>query len=61
VRSTSPSANPISERSSLIGSYYELGSPEYDALLPPGTRQPGSRAVIILEVYKVATVSLIVE
>ncbi|KAJ2918119.1 hypothetical protein MD484_g2293, partial [Candolleomyces efflorescens] len=37
------------------GSYYELGSPEYDALLPPGTRQPGSRAVIILKVYKVAT------
>ncbi|RXW20391.1 hypothetical protein EST38_g5460 [Candolleomyces aberdarensis] len=37
------------------GSFYELGSPEYDAVLPPGTRQPGSRAVIMLDVYKVAT------
>lgn len=34
---------------------------EYDALLPPGQRQPGSRAVIILDVYKVTTVSRIVE
>ena len=37
---------------------YEIGTPEYDALLPEDKRQPGSRAVIALDVYKVASVSL---
>ncbi|KAF6760430.1 hypothetical protein DFP72DRAFT_1062816 [Ephemerocybe angulata] len=38
-----------------IGSFYELGTPEYDALLPAGTRQPGSRAIVVVDVYKVGT------
>ncbi|TFK23295.1 hypothetical protein FA15DRAFT_705557 [Coprinopsis marcescibilis] len=37
------------------GSFHEFGSEEYDRLLPPGTRQPGSRAVIVVDVYKVGT------
>lgn len=36
------------------GSYHEFGSAEYNRLLPLGTRQPGSRAVIIVDVWKVA-------
>lgn len=41
------------------GSYHEFGTPEYNKLLPPGTRQPGSRAVIIVDIWKVGTVSRI--
>ncbi|KAG6811345.1 hypothetical protein H0H92_007852 [Tricholoma furcatifolium] len=37
------------------GSVYEFGTPEYNALLPEGIRHPGSRAVIALDVFKVAT------
>jgi len=37
------------------GSVFEFGSPEYNALLPEGKRHPGSRAVIFLDVFKVAT------
>ncbi|KAH6910001.1 pyridoxamine phosphate oxidase [Coprinopsis sp. MPI-PUGE-AT-0042] len=36
------------------GSYHEFGSAEYNRLLPLGTRQPGSRAVIIVDIWKVA-------
>ncbi|EAU86871.2 pyridoxamine phosphate oxidase [Coprinopsis cinerea okayama7 len=37
------------------GSYHEFGTAEYNKLLPPGTRQPGSRAAIIVDVWKVST------
>ncbi|KAF5381692.1 hypothetical protein D9615_005595 [Tricholomella constricta] len=37
------------------GSVYEFGTPEYNALLPEGTRHAGSRAVIALDIFKVAT------
>ncbi|KAF8651979.1 hypothetical protein AX16_004540 [Volvariella volvacea WC 439] len=37
------------------GTVHEFGSPEYDSFLPPGKRQPGSRAVIIIDVHKVGT------
>jgi len=39
------------------GFCYQLGTPEYDALLSSDRRLPGSRAVIGLDVYKVGTVS----
>ncbi|EEB99435.1 hypothetical protein MPER_00893, partial [Moniliophthora perniciosa FA553] len=34
---------------------YELETPEYNALIPPEKRKPGSRSVIMVEVHKVAT------
>ncbi|KAF5309058.1 hypothetical protein D9619_013586 [Psilocybe cf. subviscida] len=37
------------------GFIYEIGSPEYEALLPPGKRIPGSRAIIGLDITKVGT------
>lgn len=39
------------------GFFHEIGSPEYDALLPSHMRQPGSRAAIGLDIHKVGTVS----
>ena len=42
--------------SPVAGFFYELGTPEYDALMPPGKRIPGTRAIIGLDVYKVGTV-----
>ncbi|KAJ8515106.1 hypothetical protein ONZ45_g7416 [Pleurotus djamor] len=39
------------------GTVYEFGSPEYNELLPPSSpnRKPGSRAIIMIDVYKVGT------
>ncbi|KAK0186846.1 hypothetical protein F5146DRAFT_1113709 [Armillaria mellea] len=37
------------------GKFYEFGTPEYNALIPPETRHPGSRAVIMIDVHKVGT------
>ncbi|KAL0565842.1 hypothetical protein V5O48_016180, partial [Marasmius crinis-equi] len=37
------------------GTAYEFGTPEYNALVPPESRQPGSRSVIVVDVHKVAT------
>ncbi|KAJ2923389.1 hypothetical protein H1R20_g13705, partial [Candolleomyces eurysporus] len=37
------------------GKVYEFGTPEYDTFLPPEKRQPGSRAVIWVDVHKVGT------
>ncbi|KAJ3513024.1 hypothetical protein NLJ89_g3182 [Agrocybe chaxingu] len=37
------------------GFFYEIGTPEYEALLPADKRIPGSRAVIGLDVHKVGT------
>jgi hypothetical protein len=42
----------------LSGSFHEMGTPEYEALLPVGSRQPGSRAVVVVDVYKCGTVSM---
>ena len=38
------------------GTIHEIGSQEYEFLLPSSIRQPGSRAVIIIDVFKVGTV-----
>lgn len=38
------------------GSVHEFGTPEYDALVPPAKRHTSSRAAIVIDVYKVATV-----
>jgi hypothetical protein len=43
----------------MAGFFYELGTPEYNALMPPGKRIPGTRAIIGLDVYKVGTVGQI--
>lgn len=37
------------------GTIHEIGSQEYEYLLPSSIRQPGSRAVIIIDVFKVGT------
>ncbi|KAI0369989.1 hypothetical protein BV20DRAFT_331788 [Pilatotrama ljubarskyi] len=37
------------------GTVHEFGSPEYDALIPPEHRRPGSRAAIVIDVHKVGT------
>ena len=39
-----------------LGSVHEFGSREYEALIPPEERRPGSRAAIVLDVHKVSTV-----
>jgi hypothetical protein len=36
---------------------HEFGSPYYNRLLPENTRNAGSRAVIVIDVHKVGTVS----
>jgi len=48
-------SNALLKRSSS-GFFHEIGSPEYDALLPSHLRQPGSRAAIGLDIHKVGTV-----
>ena len=40
------------------GTIHEIGSQEYEFLLPSSIRQPGSRAVIIIDVFKVGTVRI---
>lgn len=40
------------------GSYHEYGSPEYNSYIPEEKRTPGSRAVIVIDIHKVGTVSL---
>jgi len=37
------------------GTVYEFGTPEYDALLPPEKRRPGSRCAVVIDVHKVGT------
>ncbi|KZT24398.1 hypothetical protein NEOLEDRAFT_1148755 [Neolentinus lepideus HHB14362 ss-1] len=37
------------------GTVHEFGTPEYDFYLPSGKRAPGSRAVIVADIYKVGT------
>jgi len=37
------------------GTVYEFGSPEYEALLPPEKRHVGSRAIIMIDVFKAST------
>ncbi|ESK92842.1 pyridoxamine phosphate oxidase [Moniliophthora roreri MCA 2997] len=37
------------------GTVYEFGTPEYNDLIPPEKRKPGSRSVIMVDVHKVAT------
>lgn len=39
-----------------VAKVFEFGTPEYEELLPAGKRQPGSRAVIWVDVHKVGTV-----
>lgn len=42
-----------------LGIWHEYGTPEYDELCPAAERLPGSRAVIVVSVHKVGTVSSI--
>jgi len=44
----------------LSGTVHELGTAEYEKFIPPEKLQVGSRAVIVLDVHKVSTVSLVV-
>ncbi|KAF9450859.1 hypothetical protein P691DRAFT_809379 [Macrolepiota fuliginosa MF-IS2] len=37
------------------GTVYERDTPEYNALLPPEERQPGSRSIIMVDIHKVGT------
>ncbi|KAI0638781.1 hypothetical protein C8Q77DRAFT_1213548 [Trametes polyzona] len=37
------------------GTVHEFGSPEYDALITPETRRPGSRSAIVIDVHKVGS------
>jgi len=37
------------------GTVHEFGTPEYESLIPPETRQPGSRAAIVVDVHKVGS------
>ncbi|KAI0641203.1 hypothetical protein C8Q79DRAFT_885080, partial [Trametes meyenii] len=37
------------------GTVCEYGTPEYDELIPPEHRRPGSRAAIVVDVHKVGT------
>lgn len=38
------------------GTVHEFGTPEYEELIPAESRKPGSRAAIVIDVYKVGTV-----
>ncbi|KAG0700601.1 hypothetical protein DFH29DRAFT_807469 [Suillus ampliporus] len=38
-----------------IGTVYEYGTQEYESLIPPETRKPGSRAAIVIDVYQCQT------
>ncbi|KAI9568101.1 hypothetical protein HD554DRAFT_818744 [Boletus coccyginus] len=38
-----------------VGTVHEYGTPEYNALIPAETCKPGSRAVIVVDVYQVGT------
>ncbi|KAH7882436.1 hypothetical protein F5I97DRAFT_366362 [Phlebopus sp. FC_14] len=38
-----------------VGTVHEYGTPEYESLIPPQTRKPGSRAAIVVDVYQVGT------
>lgn len=38
------------------GTVHELGTPEYQEYFPPGTRAPGSRAAIVVDISLVGTV-----
>ena len=40
-----------------VGSVHEFGTPEYEELIPPENRRPGSRAAIVIDVHKVGSVS----
>ena len=42
---------------STVGSVHEYGTSEYDNLIPPETRKPGSRAAIVVDIHKVGSVS----
>lgn len=38
-----------------IGTVYEFGTQEYESLISPETRKPGSRAAIVIDVYQCQT------
>jgi len=43
---------------SFAATVHEFGTPEYATFIDPATRQPSSRSVILIHVWKVGTVSL---
>lgn len=55
---SSPSYAAASYLLPPTGTIHEIGSEEYEFLLPSSIRQPGSRAVIIIDVFKVGTVRI---
>lgn len=40
-----------------VGTVYEYGTEEYESLISPETRKPGSRAAIVIDVYQCQTVA----
>lgn len=46
-----------SNRFSTSGTVCEFGTPQYNELLPSSDRHPGSRAIILVDVVRVSTVS----
>ncbi len=52
----SNTSTPSLSSMSLSGTVFEFDTPEYNALISADKRQPGSRAVIMVDVYKVSTV-----
>jgi hypothetical protein len=44
-------------RISCLATVHEFGTPEYNTFIDPATRQPSSRSVIFVRVWKVGTVS----
>jgi hypothetical protein len=52
-----PSREPVhTELECSEGTVREFDTPEYNALIPPGRRKPGSRSAIVVDVHKVLTV-----
>jgi hypothetical protein len=40
----------------MTGTVYEFGTPEFNNFIPPESRKPGTRTVIVVDVHKVGTV-----
>jgi hypothetical protein len=54
------SLNPVDYLFNMrVGTVYEFGTPEYEAILPPEKRQICSRSIIMIDVFKVGTVCLL--
>ncbi|KAI6007863.1 hypothetical protein EDC04DRAFT_928616 [Pisolithus marmoratus] len=54
-RLASRSCFPYHRTSNDAGTVHEYGTPEYNSLIPRATRQSGSRAAIVVDVFKVSS------